>query len=373
MIGRKGFSKSFLSLAVGVAVLVAGVGVAYAASASQFTSGYTNKTIYKFGNNVSITGTVNGDIYCAGQTVTIDATVNGDIICAGQTVNIAGKVLGDIRVAGQSVNVNASVTNNASIAGQDINLSQTAKIGRDVSIAGQSVSIDSPIGRDAELAGETVYINSNVGRDASVRVSQKLILQDKAVIGRNLSYTSPETVVKTGPAKVNGKVTYTKLEQKGSKKSWQVAWRIYALLAMSVFAIFLVALFPQLFKRWNKVAVEKLGWVLLTGLIGAIAVPALIIVSFATLVGAPIGIFLLLLWIIAFMLSFPLALYYVGHSIFSSLHPVLMVLVAALLIGILQLIPILGGIITCLAYLLGTGILLMNLKSAYKKPDYSRK
>jgi hypothetical protein len=367
------FSRSFLSVAVGVAVIVAGLGVAYAASANQFTSGFTDKSVYKFGNNIYITGTVNGDIYCAGQTVNIDAKVNGDVICAGQNVTVGGNVNGDIRLAGQTININGVVANNVSVAGQDISFSQNAKIGRDISVAGQTISIDGPVGRDAEIAGETVYVNSSIGRNASVRVSKKLILQDKAVIGRNLSYTSPQILVKTGPAKVNGQTTFTKLEQKGSKKTWQTVWRIYVLAAMTLFAVILVALFPQLFRRWNEVAVKKLGWVFLVGVIGAIAMPILIGVAFATIVGAPVGILLLLLWIIAFMLSFPLAIYFLGHSIFSKMHPVLMVLIAALLIGIFQLIPILGGLISLLAYLLGTGILLINLKNAYKKPDYSRK
>ncbi len=367
----KPFSRSLMSLFVGAAVLVAGVGVAYAASASQFTSGYTNKTIYKFGNNVTITGTVNGDIYCAAQTVTIDATVNGDIMCAGQSVTIGGKVNGDIRVAGQTVDINASVLGGGSVAGQDITLSSGSKIGRDVSVAGNTISLDGPIGRDLNVAGSTIYLNSKVGRNVEARAGEKLILQDNASIGGNLNYSSPKMLVKTGGADVAGKVTYTKVEPK-SNTGWLVAWRIYLLVAMTVFAVVLVALFPQLFRRWNKVASEKLGWVFLTGLLGAIAMPVLIICAFATVVGAPLGILLGLLWLVAALLSFPLAIYFIGHSIFPKLHPVLMVLVACLLLGVVQMIPILGGIITLLAYLLGTGVLLINLKSAYKKPDYSR-
>lgn len=368
-----GLHRSVLSIGIGLAVLVAGAGVAYAASESQFVSGFTNKTIFKFGNNVSITGTVNGDIYCAAQTVTINATVNGDIICAGQSVTIGGSVAGDIRVAGQTVNIDGVVTGNGSVAGQDVTLSPNSKIGRDLSVAGETLSIDGPIGRDLYAGGGTIYINSKIGRNVDAKAGEKLILQDNAQIAGNLAYASPKTVVKTGTASVAGKVTYTKQETKGNSTGWLVAWRLYVLVAMTCFVILLVALFPQLFRRWNQVASEKLGWVFLTGLLGAILMPIIVFLSFATIVGAPVGILLFLLWLVAIILSFPLAIYFIGHSIFPKMHSVLMVLIACLLLGIVQMIPILGGIVTFLAYLLGTGVLLMNLKAAYQKPDYSRK
>ncbi len=367
-----GLHRSVLSIAVGLAVVVAGAGVAYAASSSQIVSGFTNKSLYKFGSNVLITGTVNGDIYCAGQTVTIEANVNGDVICAGQSVSVGGRVAGDVRVAGQTVNVTGKVAGSASIAGQDVNLSSNSRIGRDLSVAGETVSLDGPVGRDLNVGGGTVYINSVVGRNVDAKVGEKLILQDNAKIEGNLAYTSPKTLVKTGSASVAGKVTYTKQENKNSA-GWLVAWRLYVLIAMTCLVVLLVALFPQLFRRWNRVASEKLGWVFLVGLIGAIAMPIVVFVAFATVVGAPVGILLLLLWLVALILSFPLAIYFIGHSIFPKLHPALMVLVACLLFGVVQMLPILGMIVSILAYLLGTGVLLMNLKASYKKPDYSRK
>lgn len=368
-----GLHRSVLSIGVGLAVLVAGASVAYAATGSQFVSGFTNKTIYKFGNNVSITGTVNGDIYCAAQTVTINANVNGDIICAAQSLTIGGNVSGDIRVAGQTINIDGVVSGSGSLVGQDITLSPNSKIGRDMSAAGQTISFDGPILRDLNVAGGTIYINSKIGRNVDAKAGEKLILQDNAVIAGNLTYTSPKTLVKTGSASVAGKVTYTKQETKSNGTGWLVAWRLYLVVAMTVFVVLLVALFPQLFRRWNRVASERLGWVFLTGLIGVIAMPILVVGAFVTVIGAPVGILLALLWLVALMLSFPLAIYFVGHSIFPKMHPILMVLVACLLVSIIQIIPILGGIVTFLMYLLGTGVLLMNLKAAYQKPDYSRK
>lgn len=345
-------------------------GMAYAAH--QSVQGTTNRTVYKVADTITIEGTVNGDVFCAGQTVNINATVNGDILCAGQTITVEGTVNGNVRLVGQTVNLAATVTGSASIAGQDVSLERTASVGRDASLAGQTVTLSGKIGRDLSGGVNNLVINNSVGRNVLLQTNQ-LTLDNRARIGGNLSYTSPNTLHKNGGAVVVGKTTYHKgqVERHGFNGVFW-AWRFYWWVALIVLAVVLAALFPQLFRRWHPGGGAGLWWALLTGFIAMFVVPVAIFVLFITIIGAPLGLILLLLWLAAGLLSMALASYFVGSVISrNKLHPVLMALIGAVILGGLMAIPKVGSIFAILAYWLGIGMLLIGLKRSYHRPTYA--
>lgn len=367
--------KIFTASAVALGVIVAGGGIAYAASTTSSTSGVSDKTIYKFGTSVNVTGVVNGDIICAAQTVNIDAVVNGDILCVAQTITISGKVNGNIRAAAQTITVNAEVSRNASIAGQDINFGESSNISGDISVASQNITANGKIGRDLSVAAATVNINGTVDRNVTAKTGEKLILGGNTKIGGWLDYTSPTVMDRSTSAVIGGKIVYHKSEpaKESNGVAWSIAWRLYWLIAMMILSVTLVAIFPQTFRRLNSIGAPRVGWALLTGFGAMIIVPIAVIITFATVFGAPLAFLMLLLWVSVFILSFPVAAYYAGSQLFSRMHPLLMVFLASLLLGILVAIPFLGGLIMFLTYLLGSGILLIGLQKSYKKPNYTSK
>jgi len=369
------FNSLSISLLSVFCLLVISTGVAHALNNQSIVQGTSNQTIYRAGSNVDVTGIVNGDIFCAGQTVNIDAQINGDVICAAQTITINGKVSGDIRLIGQTINIGATVTNNASLAGQTIVLQNNSSIGRDVLIAGQTVSLDGNIGRDVSIAANTATISSSVGRNVDAKVGNKLILTSNAIIGGSVSYTSPRIWDKSPNAQVLGSTTYHKSVPSHHHywRGWLIIRGIYWLAAITVFSVILVALFPQLFRKWSKTTPKQLGTSLLTGFIAMILIPVLVFISFITLVGAPLGILILLLWGAASLTSAAFVSFVLGSKIVPKWHPILIVITGSVILGLIGLIPVFGWIINCLAYLIGFGIIIRNLKHSYKKPDYSLK
>lgn len=365
--------KAAIILGTLLTVLGIGVGVAFAAGSDSTVSGTTNHTVYKAGPSVTITGTVNGDIFCAGQTVTIDATVNGDVICAGQSVTITGTVNGNVRVVGQTVNIGANVERNGSLAAQDFSLQSNGRIGSDLAVAGQTVTIDGLIGRDLRGAGNTLALNNTIGRNVDA-AAQKLELGGSARLGGNLTYTSPRLLKQSGGASIAGSVTYHK--SKPVRTGHQIArlWvfrSLYVDLALLVFSMVLVALLPQLFVRLNKTVASKPWTPLLTGFVAAFVVPVLIVASVLTLVGVPLAVFIGLAWTVLLFLSAPVSAFYVGQLILRQEKRVpLIMLLGSLVLGLVGIVPILGGLVTILAVWFGAGTLLLNLKTLYKKPQY---
>ncbi len=351
-----------------------GVGIALAGTDSATASGTSESTIYKVGRTVSVSGTVNGDVFCAGQTVTVNATVNGDVLCAGQTVTVNGTVHGSVRLAGQTVTLGATVDRNASVAGQDVTLDSNSKVQGDVSVAGQTATLNGSVGRDVHGSSNTIVVSGPVGRDVWANVN-RLRLQNGASIAGNVDYTSPNTLVKSGGT-IRGSVSYHVTEV--HHRNWSMwhgaalAFRLYWMVSLLVLSVVLAALFPQVFRRWNKVAWTRPWAALLTGFIAMFALPVLMVALFISLVGVPLGLLTLLFWFGASILTAPIAAYYVGSLVFQQAKrsPVLVILVGSVVLAFVTLVPILGALVTIAAYWLGLGTLLLNLRSQYKKPNY---
>ena len=364
--------KPYATIVAIIAMLMAGAGIAYAATQQSIVQGTTDHTVYKAGQDVNITGTVNGDIYCAGQDIVIDANVTGDVLCAGQTVTVNGTVDGNIRVAGQTITLGAKVTRNVSLAGQDITLQNNASIGRDASIVGQTVTVEGPIERDVDVAANTVTFNNLIGRNVSATVGNKLILGSSSNVEGNVSYTSPRLWQKSSGAQVLGLISYHK-QTTHRHTGWFVVAKVILEVIVLVLAIALVALFPQFFRKGNQIARKHYGFVLLTGFIAVFLMPILIFALFATLIGSLLGGLLLLLWISTILVSVPMSMYVLGSQIVPKFHPVLIALIGGVILGIIELIPIVGWIVTVLAVLFGVGTLLWNFKRLYQKPNYAPK
>jgi cytoskeletal protein CcmA (bactofilin family) len=369
-----GVKKFLLAAGALLAVVAVGVGVASATTINQVVSGVSNRSLYKAGQTVTITGTVNGDIFCAGQTIDIDATVNGDVICAGQTVTVNGTVNGNVRLAGQSVNLNAKVNNNATIAAQQASIDSGASVGGDTTLLSQSALVNGQLSRDLNATVSQLTVNSSIGRDINATVNT-LVLDSGAKIARNITYTGPNKLTKNSSSTISGGVYYTyssnKMHNHGSFYGVFLGFQAFLLLAFLLLGLVLIAIFPQLFLKWNSLASERFWAVMLTGLIASILVGPIIGLLLITVLGIPLAVLVGALWLIALILSAPLSAFYIGRMIMSGRHSVfLILLVGAVALGLISLIPILGEVVIVIAIWFGVGSTLLNLKESFRKPDY---
>ena len=141
--------------------------------------------------------------------------------------------------------------------------------------------------------------------------------------------------------------------------------RLFGIGALIIMSIVLVAIFPQIFSKWNIGYGKRFWWAMLTGLISMIVVPIVIFALFITVIGAPLGFLLLLIWVATAMVSMTFASYFIGSLIARKLHPVLIVLIGGVVLGLLELIPVVGWVFALLAYWLGMGLLLSGIKNSF--------
>ncbi len=335
-----------------------------------------DSTLYAAGSSIDIAGTVNGDVFCAGQNVTISGTVRGDVMCAGQSVSLTGSVSGDIRLVGQNVTLGGHVAGNASLAGQTMIIESRAQIAGDLGIAGQDATLNGTVGRDLAATSNNLIINSAIGRNVKASV-QQLTLQSHAVVGGNLAYTSDQDLLKDKAALVRGSVTRSAPpaheNNAGAILGVGLVLALYMLVAFLLLTLVLVLLMPRIFHVATEAARRSLGKTFLVGFLASFIVPVALVTLLFTVVGIPLALFAGLIWLVIVLLAGPFAAYLTGRLLLQNTsvnNAIWTMLLGAAVLGVLNLIPFIGGLVALVALWFGLGTLLLRLWYHYQKPHY---
>src|SRR6266540_973335 len=127
-------------------------------------------------------------------------------------------------------------------------------------------------------------------------------------------------------------------------------------------------------------AIETDPWRSLgVGALALLGAPAVMVALFVTGVGIPLGLILLAAYLVALLVGYLVAALFVGlvgvrrlrgeppGSPIPKRGPLVLRLLAALVVlGILRLVPVLGGLVSLAALLFGMGALVMQLHRAYR-------
>lgn len=330
-----------------------------------------NRTHFSSGRDVTMAGEVDGDMFCAGQTVTISGRVKGDVICAGQTVRISGTVDGDVRLAAQTATIEGTVGGSLSVAAENARLERDASVARDFSVVATGLMSAGTVGRDLYVTADTATVDGPVARDVGGQ-TDRLILAGGARVGGAVSYVSDRDLQRDAGAEVGGRVSRQIPERQ--EDSGAAVWgpiRLFGAVSLLLTALFLVLLVPGVFHAVAGRARRSLGLTVLTGLIAAIVAPVLIIALMLTVVGIPLGLFLLAVWLVLLFLSGPFAAYLAGRLVLrDSTNAVVIMLTGALLLVVLYQIPIINVLTMVAVVWFGVGMILRSLWRLRRRPQY---
>lgn len=369
-------------LLIGLLAAIPLFGFVVTANAQSFRTGSNitvpqdrtvNSTLYASGRNIDVAGTIQGDVICAGQNITVSGTVTGDVLCAAQSINISGTIEGNVRLAGQNITISGKVNKNANVVSQSLTTDSGSTIGGDIGIAGQDSILNGSIGRDLAVASGDTIVNNTVGRNIHGNLNQ-LTLQSNAAVKGFIDITSPNNVQRDNGAEVQGKITRHEPKESANNTNWAgLGWlfTLYLLLSMLLVTIVLVLLMPRVFQAASNIALNSLGKTILIGLIATIIVPVIIVTLMFTVIGIPLGILLLLVWLVVLFLSGPFAAYLLGRLLLrdNARNAILTMLLGAVVLLILYLIPFLNVLVLLLALWFGVGMILQVLP--WHKPHYN--
>ena len=304
-----------------------------------------------FGNDFATRDNIKGLAFIAGNTVAVENSTKYGFV-AGNTVKIAGTIQNDLFVTGNLLNI-----------------AETANIGGDVFAAGNEMVVQTDLPGDLAFTGNTLKIEgTTIHGNVNLSVD-KVVFDAETKIEGSLTYNDTATIVGLGNANIKNVESYHIDEEEPS-----LAREFYAkfLSMVGLFLVMLVLIFLMPRLHHEVARTDNTQGVIIRMATGAwllILIPVLAIFARCSVVGVPLGVILIALYVIAIYVSQGFAGVWVGHLVIEKLaksraNVYIEALVGIVLLGVLSMLPHIGGLIYFLSLLLGFGTL-----AHYFKPN----
>ena len=334
----------------------------------NFKDAIINGNLIITGKNVNLQNiTVNGDVAIFAQTIQISnfEVTNGVTIIAGQDLNLNMlSSSGNIYTVGQNINANV-ISNGLYLAAADVKLGNESQISKLYNYSG-NLSLNGGMFRKVEANIENLHIGSNT------------------IISDNLKYSSSSEGNIDTSAQI-GNIEYKKVEHETETEVVEIAKEaiikekihsVIALVIKSAIVCGFIFLFATGFinKTKTKSSVKYIVLSSFKGLGWAVLIP---IIAIALLVsGLAIGtsFIVLLIYTVIFWASVPLVCIVIMNIVTKNMlddrwKKYGITLLVALIIGILQKIPVLGVLVSLFVSFAGMGIFFNSLKPNKMKSD----
>ena len=269
---------------------------------------------YAASNHIHLTTPVDGDVVIAGRVLEVDGEIAGDVLAAGWRVSVLKTVSDDVRIAGAEVLVNAPVDGDLTLAGGDVTVGTDARVTGRVWLTGGTVRADGVFERELQIAGQTVQIAGEVRKPLTV-IAETLEIQPTARILASLTYKSPREAHIMNGASIAGPIAFTRIDAEEARRARSLAGLSSLLFVIHLFVAGL--LFLLLLPRVATAGVDTLRaqpWrSLLLGFALLVTVPIAALILVVTVFGAPLGVSLGALYLVALLLGVVTTAYGIGE------------------------------------------------------------
>lgn len=336
---------------------------------------------YVSGSDVVVTVPVSGDLIGAGGRVSVEQEVGADAAIAGGSVVVRAPVAEDLRVAGGSVSIESTVGGELVAAGGSVALRDSSRVAGSAWIAGNDVSIAGKLENGARVYANSVAISGKVDGDVQL-YGRQLALMPGARINGDLSYASPNAIVRDPAAQVAGTITREPTpEEWESSRSGNVSLTVaktgfhgFFVLAMLVVGMLLCLIFPATANGPPRAMRQHPGRSILFGLALLFTIPPLAVLFMVTVIGIPVGLALLLFYPFALLLGYLATAFLIGQQAALALKKpepmgflwqAFFLGLALVVLSLAAEIPFLGGLVMAAAVVTGMGGWAVWVQTAY--------
>ena len=382
------FSSPLMHVGAVLVSLLVVLAAAAPAAAAQIQQGDTlvigpgqvvNDDVYAVGSNVQILGTVNGDVFVAANSITVAGTVTGGVFAVANNISVTGDVQHGVHAAGNTVTISGPVTQDAVVASSTFTATPGGSIGRDLVLATGTAIVTAPVGRNVQAAGGDMTLAGPVGGDVQVQVNN-LQLTDGAEVAGTVTYTSNNEAVIAPGAAVGAGIQHVLPPAQaaptppGVSAGWAVVGWLRGLVGLAVIGLLFILLLPRFSQqtveiartaRWSSLG---LGFALLIG----VPVAALLVFILGIILGGWMLAFALLaIYAMACATGAAFAAMLTGNMVVHALrrpphHLAWNLLEGLALLGLIGLVPIVGGIVLVLACVMGIGAFALSVVQVYR-------
>ena len=334
--------------------------------------GIVNDDYYAAGGIVDVDANIVGDITVTGGELFIGKNVQGDVMALGGTINIRGEIQDDVRILGGDINVDAKIKDDLIAAGGKVRISSATSIGGETWLAGGDVFMAGIANKGLSVKAGNIRLSGTIHGDVNLEAGAIEILKDTLIKG-NLNYKSPNEASIHSSVKITGKTNYEYVEWDDHHGTSVVLFS----LTMIIAAIVMFKLFPGYTLSSVKIIYADPWKSLGVGFTVLVITPITAVLLIGIILGVWVGLGILALYFVSLLLAFLIGCFFLGDwgarkinkDITSIARRLVFVSIFIVLIGIFQLIPVIGGLIVFALLLPGLGAGMLQLHSAYHQSD----
>ena len=357
-----------LACTLAVGGLFAGRAVAAESSKSgqstKLASGSTHNGLFaRAGDKVEIDGIVNGDVIVLASKFTLKGTVNGSIYVMAEEAVIDGVVSGNVHLAAGDVAYNGQAYSLYSAASSFVS-GTSAKLTGTLAVAAASVETAGQVDQSAYVAASVVRYDAATAGSVKI-AAPEIEVGSNAVIGGDLSYSQSAQLRITNDKNIAGsieKFAAPQFEQMNwSSKLAEVTFGVLSRFIIGMMALWLL---PATMVATANQLKSKPGRSLLFGFGVAFGAPFVIVALLLTIVGAPLGLIAVGVYILLLMTGGIIPSLLLGRQLLGSKARALSaranaapLLIGLMIVGLLSALPVVGGLVAFVTTLAGSGAL----------------
>lgn len=331
------------------------------------------------GETIVVEGDVTGDLFAFSRRVIVNGDVGGNLVTFAESITLRGDVGGSLLGASSSLEIDG-----AEVKGDLWGFANSLLVSTVTDVTGNTVGFaetfvfSGSTGKDLFAFAELLEISGEIGDDVEA-FSETLNLLGQSKVAGDVRFRGDEDALRrSDEAVVNGVVEFVDLPEEFEDESKYLTGEYYVtqlvrLAAAFVSGLLFLWLVPVARDAELDGGLDGLKTAGL-GLVTVISLPFIAFLVAATLVGLPIALFGLFLWVALIYFAKILVAYMLGRMLLSSLDTeesgdenFMMTLFVGLLAVIVAIsLPAIGGVINFLLTIIGIGMLLGLIM------DYSR-
>jgi cytoskeletal protein CcmA (bactofilin family) len=330
------------------------------------------------GGDVDIAGTVQGDVNGAASKLDISGRVTGDVNVTVGQLKVSGTIGEALRTVGGEITISGTVNGDVLAVGGDIEVTSAGRVTGDLLALGGNVTLNGPV--DGNIRGNMsdLTINSRVGQDVKVRVDD-FTIENGARIAGDVTYRSHNDLNQASGAVINGSIEKERLVgflPMENMTFWIVS-AVFRLLCALVAGLFVVMIMPKSTAFIADAVRQSPLKSLASGFVLLVIMPVLIGILLVTVIGIPIALVGLAIFLVALYLSQVFVGTAIGRVIlpdnwgnFGRGYNLLAMVIGVIIIAALRAIPVpyVGWVVTAIVTILGLGALIVGLSRRGRTP-----
>jgi len=393
---------SFLSAAFILFTALNSIAATFESGEYTTISRVVNDNLYIAGAGLTINAPIFGDLTAAANTLTINDSINEDVLAAAGDILIHSYIGDDATLFGGNVKILADIKGDLIIFGGNVQIAKevviegdlivfagqcimNGKVNGEVRIWGEEVLFNGIAFDKVEIKADKININGIVFGNARLSANE-IILEENAKFHDKVDYWQKEGEINFEPFMIDQQAKYdSELQLNSSQGNWKffgigilAFWIFYTLtvlLLIFIIGYLLQSIFEKAGEEINGHFVQNFAY----GILYFIGLPIIALFSIVIIIGIPIGLVLLNLYVLSILFSYvvsSLALAYgFNHRYQKNWNKWQIILLAIVIfpfLKLLSIIPLVG--ILCMIIIVATvfGALIKPCVASFRSQFFNK-